>query len=74
MFGKPDSMTDAECHSLPVRIEEVCYENGIAQQFVSAWLPTPYELQRLNDGAAVHLTIIGMAHPPVMLTVGTNEL
>lgn len=37
---------------------------------VTAWLPTPEELAALNAGAAIHLRILGTAHPPVMLSVG----
>jgi hypothetical protein len=37
---------------------------------VTAWEPTPDELERLNAGAPVYLRILGVAHPPVMLTVG----
>ncbi len=74
VFGKPTDMTDAECHALHVRVEHVQYAGGTGQQFVSAWLPTPDELKRLNEGAAVHLTIVGNGHPPVSLSVGTNEL
>lgn len=38
---------------------------------VTAWEPTPDELERLNKGASVHLVVIGTQHPPVMLEVGT---
>jgi hypothetical protein len=37
---------------------------------VTAWEPTPDELERLNKGASVHLVIVGTQHPPVMLEVG----
>lgn len=37
----------------------------------SAWLPTPEELKRLNEGAPVLLTIINATMPPVALEVGT---
>jgi hypothetical protein len=33
----------------------------------SVWEPTPQELADLNAGGAVRLTILGHAHPPVML-------
>lgn len=36
----------------------------------SAWTPTPDELARLNAGASVILSVVGTAHPPVMITVG----
>lgn len=37
---------------------------------VTAWEPTPDELERLNAGASVHLIVLGTVHPPVMLEVG----
>lgn len=37
---------------------------------VTAWTPTPDELERLNAGASVHLRIHGVSHPPVMVEVG----
>ncbi len=36
----------------------------------TAWMPTPAELEALNAGAAIHVTLIGTAHPPIMLEVG----
>lgn len=36
----------------------------------TAWEPTPDELARLNAGAKVILTVMGTAHPPVMIDVG----
>jgi hypothetical protein len=37
---------------------------------VSAWEPTPDELERLNKGAKIHLILCGGVHPPVLLEVG----
>jgi hypothetical protein len=37
---------------------------------VTAWEPTPEELVRLNQGACIHLVVLGSVHPPVMLEVG----
>jgi len=37
---------------------------------VTAWLPTPKELAALNAGAAIHVRLIGTAHPPIMVEVG----
>ena len=51
---------------LPLRDEVV---DGIPQM-VSSWQPTPLEAARLAQGAPIYLTVLGSAHPPVMLTVG----
>ncbi|MEF2552008.1 hypothetical protein VQ042_11655 [Aurantimonas sp. A2-1-M11] len=36
----------------------------------TAWFPTPDELAAVNAGAPIHLTVLGTAHPPVMLSTG----
>lgn len=38
----------------------------------SAWFPTPDELVAIAAGAPIILTVVGSAHPPVML--GTGEV
>ena len=57
---------------LPVRDECVHDEvNGPETPcMVSAWTPTPDELERLAAGAPVHLCVLGAVHPPVRLEVG----
>lgn len=36
----------------------------------TAWLPTPREIEAIVAGAPIILTVLGVAHPPVMLDVG----
>lgn len=57
---------------LPVRDELIHCEVGGegTPAMITAWLPTPDELERLNAGAPIHLRLLGQAHPPVMITVG----
>lgn len=57
---------------LPLRDELIdCTVNGPdTNSMVTAWLPTPDEIARINAGAPVHLRVLGDAHPPVMLDVG----
>lgn len=57
---------------LPIRDELIdCAVNGAGTPaMVTAWLPTPAELAALNSGAAIHVRILGVAHPPIMLEVG----
>lgn len=52
--------------SLPIRDEIL--ENG-TPCMTSHWEPTPDELEKLNQGKKVSLTILGSGHPPVMLGV-----
>lgn len=37
---------------------------------ITAWEPTPDEIERLRRGAPIYLTVLGSAHPPVLLQVG----
>ena len=60
---------------LPIRDEILSVDfgpNGIqpVNQMVTAWLPTPDELIRLQDGAAIHVKIWGTTPAPMMLEVG----
>ena len=38
-------------------------------RFISAWVPTPDELVRLNAGEPVYLSVWGNGHPPVSVGV-----
>lgn len=69
-LGRPegwDEARDGLCGSLPIKDEP--YEGGL-NQMISAWEPTPEELERLALGAPVLLRVVGVVHPPVMMTVG----
>ncbi len=57
---------------LPIRDEIIqCTVNGDGTPaMVTAWTPTPDELDRLIAGASVHLRVLGTSHPPVMMGVG----
>ncbi|MDP2495894.1 hypothetical protein Q8W25_17835 [Shimia thalassica] len=37
-------------------------------RMISVWEPTPAELDQLINGGSVVLTILGTAHPPVLIT------
>lgn len=66
-----EAATEIPCGTLPVRFEIV--EDGAGgrlSSFVSAWLPTPEQLERIAAGAPVLLRIIGTSHPPVAIDVG----
>lgn len=36
----------------------------------TVWFPSPDELARLNAGAGIHVSLVGMAHPPISVTIG----
>jgi hypothetical protein len=37
---------------------------------MTAWQPTPAEVAKIVAGQPIYLTILGNAHPPVLLQVG----
>ena len=57
---------------LPVRDEliEERVNGPSTPAMVTAWIPTPDEIERLVNGASVHVSIIGTTHPPIMVDVG----
>lgn len=57
---------------LPLRDELItCTVSGEATlAMVTAWQPTPEELEALNCGASVHVRILGTTPPPMMVDVG----
>lgn len=57
---------------LPIRdeIRNTTVDGEQMPVMVTAWEPTPEELDRLNKGAHVRLCVLGTGHPPVMLEVG----
>lgn len=70
VLGAPkgwNATKDGPCHGLP--IVETRTERGQACM-VSAWIPSPEELERLNAGAMIELCVMGIVHPPVGMSVG----
>lgn len=67
--------TQDEYLTLPVRAENITVsiqddEDVVdVPSLVSAWRPSGEELELLNSGGYVQLRILGVTHPPVMLTV-----
>lgn len=57
---------------LPIRDEVVnCDVNGPnTPAMVTAWFPTPAELEALNAGAPIHVRILGAVPPPMFVTTG----
>lgn len=57
---------------LPVRDETfTCSVNGPdTPKMLTAWFPSPEELEALLNGAPIIVSIIGRDHPPIMLSVG----
>lgn len=56
---------------LPIRDEMVDDKaGGICNSMITAWTPTPEELERLKAGANVHVRILGTMPPPMLVDVG----
>ena len=57
---------------LPVRdVELNCTVGGPGTPAMqTAWLPTPDEIEAIQKGAPIILTVLGTKHPPVILSVG----
>lgn len=53
---------------LPIRDELI---DGIPYM-VTSWQPTPAEVAAIAAGSAIHVTLIGQAHPPIKLTVAAS--
>lgn len=56
---------------LPIR-DEMVDDNagGICNSMITAWTPTPEELERLKAGANVHVRILGSMPMPMKVEVG----
>lgn len=68
-FGAPhdwDADALGKCRGLPVR--DVLVEGSPVM--ISAWEPTPAELEMLLRGESIKLWIFGTVHPVVSISVG----
>ncbi len=58
VLGKPASMTDGECGSLP------CFRDGV--NVVSMWELTEKELEQIQKTKCIYVTVIsGESSPPI---------
>lgn len=63
-FTKPQGWTDEQCHSLSAWRGE---DSNTGPVIISAWIPTPEEIDDMKVGKPVFLAICGHAMPPVSL-------
>ncbi|MBX9760358.1 MAG: hypothetical protein K2Y29_16385 [Beijerinckiaceae bacterium] len=54
---------------LPIRDETIdCLTNGPGTPaMITAWEPTPDEIEAIKRGGTIYLRILGRGHPPVMM-------
>lgn len=69
VLGAPPGVTIDECRALP--ITRVKYPPNDIPAVVSFWKPTREELEAINRGEPIYLSIIGNTHAPVLLGVGS---
>jgi hypothetical protein len=73
ILGAPPGMPIEECGALA--ITRVVWKETGQHGVVSYWMPSAGELDLLNHGKAVRLTVIGNTHPPLALGVdGDGEV
>ncbi|HXS55739.1 MAG TPA: hypothetical protein VN726_06420 [Hanamia sp.] len=63
-FTKPQSMTDEQCDSL--RVFKGKYPDGVPC-IISKWQPNKEDIEAINNGEAIYLSIVGEGMPPVIL-------
>ena len=65
VLGKPESMSNEDCSSLPVKVAK----NGEYQSLESVWELSDEELELINKTKRIRLGILGSSIPPVYLQV-----
>ena len=61
------------CFDLPVEVRQIKMEDGkVVKGHTSYWLPSKEELERLVNGGAIALTILGSQPPVIIETVELN--
>lgn len=74
MFGAPkewnDEKTGVHCQTLHVKTGEDANGNHV---IVSAWIPSPEEIEAIKNGHAVILIVYGYGHPAVTLGVSSEN-
>ena len=69
ILGAPkewDRDRDGFCGGLAVRQETTT----AGATMVSAWLPTPDEIERIREGAPIYVYVVDTVHPPITVGVG----
>lgn len=71
IYGKPKSMTDEEC--LPVSAYQHLDESGEVINIVTMWKPNKEDIEAINAGRPIIVSVVGSALPPMaLLTADEN--
>lgn len=68
VFGKPNTMTDEECYSLPAKRTK----NGDFNAVESVWELTDEEMQIITKSKRIRLGILGNGIPPLYMIAEPN--
>ena len=63
-FNKPSDMTDEQCSSL--RVFKGQYSDGMPC-IISKWQPNKEDIEAINNGEGIYLSITGHGMPPVSI-------
>ncbi|MEM9452014.1 MAG: hypothetical protein AAGA75_26285 [Cyanobacteria bacterium P01_E01_bin.6] len=55
-----------------LRVVDCVYEDG-QKGVISCWLPTPEDLERLNNGGGIYLVVLSQSISPTMLTTSPED-
>lgn len=66
VIGKSQGYLGLAIRDEPIR----CAVNGVTPSMVTAWIPTPKEIEAIVAGAPIHVRILGTVHPPIIVEVG----
>lgn len=64
-YGKPKEMTGEEC--MPVSAFEIKNEKGHVLQVRTVWQPNKEDIEAINAGRPIVLSVWGAGMPPVLL-------
>ena len=71
-YGLPVRDEAKNLGDLPHMLHSVGFNvvDGDCPTMTTAWHPSPDELARLAAGASIQVSLVGVAHPPIMVSVG----
>ena len=70
VLGAPPGVSIEQCTALP--ITRIQYQDG-TNACISFWKPSVAELEKLNQGWAVAIELLGVTHPPLAVTVSDEK-
>jgi hypothetical protein len=72
-FGPPSDLAESQCHSIPAYVGQIAGSCDGARVVITAWKPTAAELEQLNAGGVVFLSVLG-GLPPHYIGTGFDQM